>query len=95
MQQQSPFVGSEVSEFLSKARSDRWCKLANVGDPKLSFLKLFIRGVMHHSRPLKDAVAAVAEHVAGLLPSHFTFSEAHENGDQVVFLYLSLLKAFF
>lgn len=34
------------------------------------------------SRPLKDAVAAVAEHVAGLLPSHFTFSQAHENGDQ-------------
>eukprot|EP00250_Pteridium_aquilinum_P008458 c17961_g1_i1 orf=474-3365(-) len=34
------------------------------------------------SRPLKDAVAAVAEHVAGLLPSHFTFSQAHESGDQ-------------
>ncbi|KAH7437926.1 hypothetical protein KP509_05G095700 [Ceratopteris richardii] len=34
------------------------------------------------SRPLKDAVAAVAEHVAGLMPSHFTFSNAHENADQ-------------
>ncbi|MCO5572253.1 hypothetical protein L7F22_026006 [Adiantum nelumboides] len=34
------------------------------------------------SRPLKDAVAAVAEHVAGLLPTHFTFSQAHEKGDQ-------------
>lgn len=34
------------------------------------------------SRPLKDAVAATAEHIAGLLPSHFTFSQAHESGDQ-------------
>lgn len=34
------------------------------------------------SRPLKDAVAAVAEHVAGSLPSQFTFSPAHERGDE-------------
>lgn len=34
------------------------------------------------SRPLQAAVAASAEHLAGLLPSHFTYSQAHGNGDQ-------------
>ena len=38
---------------------------------------------MNDSRPLKDAVAATAEHIAGLLPSHFAYSEAHSSGDQV------------
>ena len=44
---------------------------------------LYLSTVMNDSRPLKDAVAATAEHIAGLLPSHFTYSEAHSSGDQV------------
>ncbi|KAJ7540824.1 hypothetical protein O6H91_10G032800 [Diphasiastrum complanatum] len=34
------------------------------------------------SLPIKAAVAATAEHLAGLLPSHLTYSHAHENAAQ-------------
>ncbi|CAM6088218.1 unnamed protein product [Calypogeia fissa] len=33
-------------------------------------------------QPTKAAIAAVAEHMAGLVPSHLTFSPAHENSIQ-------------
>jgi hypothetical protein len=35
------------------------------------------------SQPLKQAVAAVAEHLAGLVPTQVTYSHAHQNSAQV------------
>lgn len=35
------------------------------------------------SRPLKAAVAAIAEHLAGLVPTQVTYSHAHQNTAQV------------
>jgi len=37
------------------------------------------------SRPVKAAVAAVAEHLAGLVETQLTYSHAHQNTAQVCF----------
>ena len=37
------------------------------------------------SRPIKAAVAAVAEHLAGLVETQLTYSHAHQNTAQVCF----------
>ncbi|XP_024530236.1 uncharacterized protein LOC9659220 isoform X2 [Selaginella moellendorffii] len=34
------------------------------------------------SSPIKAAVAAVAEHLSGLMPTHLTYSHAHDNADE-------------
>lgn len=33
--------------------------------------------------PIKPALAAVAEHIAGLLPLHLVYSQAHETAIEV------------
>ena len=42
------------------------------------------QNLLHYcSRPMKAAVAAVAEHLAGLVPTEVTYSHAHQNTAQV------------
>ena len=39
--------------------------------------------IYDYSRPMKAAVAAVAEHLAGLVETQLTYSHAHQNTAQV------------
>lgn len=69
--------------YLSKALPDMVIVVQSTTASWASHLQCNGKSIMWDlSRPLKDAIAATAEHIAGLLPSHFTFSQAHENGDQ-------------
>lgn len=40
--------------------------------------------------PTKAAIAATAEHLAGLLPLHLVYSHAHETAVEVKFFYMDL-----
>lgn len=45
--------------------------------PKLKYFLL-------HRRPTKAALAAVSEHLAGLLPLHLVYSQAHNTAIEVM-----------
>jgi hypothetical protein len=49
------------------------------GDTNLTH---FSFGVIYR-RPIKAALAAVTEHLSGLLPLHLVYSQAHENAVEV------------
>lgn len=46
-------------------------------------LQLIIELFHFYRRPIKAALAATAEHLAGLLPLHLVYSQAHETAIEV------------